>query len=56
MANLTGHPAIVVPAGFADGLPVGLMVTGPLYKEERVLQTAAAFETASEWRNKHPAL
>ena len=54
--NLTGHPAITVPAGFVNGLPVGLLVTGPLYKEERVLQVAAAFEAATEWRLKHPAL
>jgi Asp-tRNA(Asn)/Glu-tRNA(Gln) amidotransferase A subunit family amidase len=52
--NLTGHPAITVPAGFVDGLPIGLMVTGPLYKEERVLQVAAAFEAASAWHTKHP--
>ena len=45
--NLTGHPAIVVPAGFVEGLPIGLMVTGPLYKEERILQAAGAFETAA---------
>jgi Asp-tRNA(Asn)/Glu-tRNA(Gln) amidotransferase A subunit family amidase len=56
MSNLTGHPAITVPAGFIEGLPVGLMVTGPLYKEERVLQAAAAFEAATEWRTKHPVL
>jgi aspartyl-tRNA(Asn)/glutamyl-tRNA(Gln) amidotransferase subunit A len=43
-----------VPAGFVDGLPIGLMVTGPLYKEERVLQVAAAFEAASAWHTKHP--
>ena len=54
--NLTGHPAIVVPAGFVDGLPIGLMVTGPLYREERILQVAAAFEAATDWRHKHPAL
>jgi Asp-tRNA(Asn)/Glu-tRNA(Gln) amidotransferase A subunit family amidase len=45
-----------VPAGLVDGLPVGLMVAGPLYKEERVLQVAAAFEAATEWKSKHPAL
>jgi len=55
-SNLTGHPAITVPAGFVESLPVGLMVTGPLYKEERVLQAAAAFEAATDWRTKHPAL
>ena len=45
-----------MPAGFVDGLPIGLMVTGPLYKEERVLQVAAAFEAATDWHTKHPAL
>jgi Asp-tRNA(Asn)/Glu-tRNA(Gln) amidotransferase A subunit family amidase len=51
----TGHPAIVLPAGFVDGLPIGLMVAGPLYKEERILRVADAFE-AAEWRLKHPVL
>ena len=44
MTNLTGHPAVTVNAGFADGLPVGLMVTGRLYDEATVLAVAAAYE------------
>jgi len=52
--NLTGHPAITLPCGFASGLPVGLMVTGPLYKEERILEVAAAFEAATDWHTQHP--
>jgi Asp-tRNA(Asn)/Glu-tRNA(Gln) amidotransferase A subunit family amidase len=52
--NLTGHPAMTVPAGLVDGLPVGLMVTGPLFREDRVIQVAAAFEAATEWHTKHP--
>jgi Asp-tRNA(Asn)/Glu-tRNA(Gln) amidotransferase A subunit family amidase len=55
MCNLTGHPAITVPAGFVDGLPIGLMVTGPLFQEERVLRAAAAFEAATEWHARRPA-
>jgi len=55
-SNLTGHPAITVPAGFLNDLPIGLMVTGPLYKEDRVMQVAAAFEAATDWKSKHPAL
>jgi Asp-tRNA(Asn)/Glu-tRNA(Gln) amidotransferase A subunit family amidase len=53
--NLTGHPAITVPAGFIDGLPVGLMVTGPLFREDRVIQVAAAYEAATEWHTRHPS-
>lgn len=53
--NLTGHPAITLPAGFVDGLPIGLMVTGPLYDEGRLLEVAAAFEAATDWHTKRPA-
>jgi Asp-tRNA(Asn)/Glu-tRNA(Gln) amidotransferase A subunit family amidase len=56
IANLTGHPGITVPCGFVDALPVGLMATGPLYNEAVVLQTAAAFESATEWHAKRPPL
>lgn len=52
--NLTGHPAITVPAGFVDGLPIGLMVTGQLFKEDRMLEVAAAFEGATDWHTKRP--
>src|SRR5437899_1832909 len=45
-SNLTGHPAVTVNAGFADGLPVGLMVTGRLYDEATVLAVAAGYERA----------
>jgi len=54
--NLTGHPAITVPAGFVDGLPIGLMATGPLYGEDEILRVAAAFESASDWHTKHPVV
>ena len=33
MTNLTGHPAIVLPAGFVDGMPIALMLTGKLWDE-----------------------
>src|SRR5262249_4690674 len=44
--NLTGHPAVTVNAGFAERLPVGLMVTGRLYDEATLLAVAAAYERA----------
>jgi Asp-tRNA(Asn)/Glu-tRNA(Gln) amidotransferase A subunit family amidase len=45
-ANLTGHPGVTVNAGFASGLPVGLMATGRLYDEGTLLAFARGFESA----------
>ncbi len=55
--NLTGHPAISVPAGWTDaGLPVGLQIVGPWRDDERVLKVAAAYEQARPWRHLWPAM
>ncbi len=42
--NLTKNPSASIPCGTADGLPVGLMVTGPLYDDLGVLQACRAYE------------
>jgi Asp-tRNA(Asn)/Glu-tRNA(Gln) amidotransferase A subunit family amidase len=55
-ANLTGHPAVTVNAGFADGLPVGLMVTGRLYDEATVLAVGLAYERARGPLRERPPL
>jgi Asp-tRNA(Asn)/Glu-tRNA(Gln) amidotransferase A subunit family amidase len=52
--NLTGHPAIVVPAGFVDGMPISIMLTGRLWEEATLLRAAAAFEAATEWHSERP--
>jgi Asp-tRNA(Asn)/Glu-tRNA(Gln) amidotransferase A subunit family amidase len=54
--NLTGHPAAVLPAGFVDGLPVAIMLTGRLWEEATVVRAAAAFESATDWHAKHPRI
>jgi amidase len=43
--DLTGHPAISVPAGLADGLPVGMMIVGKRFDDATVLKVADAFES-----------
>ncbi|MFO8114925.1 MAG: Asp-tRNA(Asn)/Glu-tRNA(Gln) amidotransferase subunit GatA [Halorubrum sp.] len=45
--NLANLPAISVPAGEADGLPVGLQLVGPKFGEERVIRAASAVEDAN---------
>jgi aspartyl-tRNA(Asn)/glutamyl-tRNA(Gln) amidotransferase subunit A len=47
-ASLAGLPAASVPAGFADGLPVGLQLIGPALEDARVLGVAEAFQRATE--------
>jgi aspartyl-tRNA(Asn)/glutamyl-tRNA(Gln) amidotransferase subunit A len=52
--NLTGMPAISVPCGFSEGLPVGLQIMGPAFAEPLVLRVAAAYEAACAWRQQRP--
>jgi len=54
-ANLAGLPAISVPCGFVQGLPVGLQIVGPHFSEARVLTAAHAFQGASDWHTRIPA-
>ena len=56
MTNLTGHPAVVMPAGFVDDLPIGVMLTGKLWDEATILRAAAVFESGTDWHKRHPAL
>ena len=48
-ANLHGNPAISIPAGFVDGLPIGLQVVGRHYSEPLLLDLALAVERARPW-------
>ncbi|MCM2415484.1 amidase [Streptomyces sp. RKAG290] len=54
-ANLTGQPAISVPAGLtSDGRPVGLQIIGRHLADATVLRAAAAFERAAPWAHLRP--
>ena len=54
VTNLTGNPAVVVPCGFVNDLPVAIMFTGGLYDEVSPLRVALAFERATQWHTMHP--
>ena len=47
--NLTHHPAMSVPCGMSDGLPVGMMLVGRHYDEPSIYRAAFAFEQAADW-------
>jgi Asp-tRNA(Asn)/Glu-tRNA(Gln) amidotransferase A subunit family amidase len=48
--NLSGHPAVSVPAATASiGIPFGLQIVGPRYRDDLVLEFAAAWEQARPW-------
>jgi aspartyl-tRNA(Asn)/glutamyl-tRNA(Gln) amidotransferase subunit A len=55
--NLTGHPAISLPAGFhSDGLPVAIQLVGRRNEDQRLLRVAAMFEAARPWEARRPCL
>lgn len=49
--DCTHHPAMSIPCGMVDGLPVGAMLIGKMYAEETIYQAAAAFESGVDWRS-----
>jgi aspartyl-tRNA(Asn)/glutamyl-tRNA(Gln) amidotransferase subunit A len=54
--NVWGLPAISVPCGFTkSGLPIGLQIAGPCWREDLVLSLAHAYEQVTAWHQRHPA-
>jgi aspartyl-tRNA(Asn)/glutamyl-tRNA(Gln) amidotransferase subunit A len=51
-----GLPAASVPCGLVDGLPVGLALVGRRFAEATVLRAAHAFQRATDWHERRPAL
>jgi aspartyl-tRNA(Asn)/glutamyl-tRNA(Gln) amidotransferase subunit A len=55
--NVTGHPALAIPTGFAaSGLPIGLQIVGRPFDEPTVLRIGAAYEAVAQSTGKRPQL
>ena len=54
--NLTGSPALTVPCGFSDGLPMGLQLAGRPFDEVTVLNAGYAYQQATEWHKRRPPI
>jgi len=52
--NLAGLPALSVPAGFGDGMPVGLQIIGDYFAEQRLLNVAHQYQLHSDWHARVP--
>ena len=52
--NLAGLPAISIPAGFSNGLPIGLQVIGNYFAEARLLNIGHRYQQVSDWHTRSP--
>jgi len=54
--NIAGIPAISIPVGFVDNLPVGMQIMGKPLSEETLLRIAFAYEQVTDWHKRKPPL
>ena len=54
--NLAGLPAISVPIGFSDGLPMGMQIIGPHMGESKILNVAHQYQTKTDWHLQSPQI
>lgn len=54
--SLAGIPTISVPVGFSNGLPVGMQLTAPSFKEQEILNLAHCFQKLTDFHQKYPQL
>src|ERR1700751_151776 len=52
--DITHHPAMSLPCGMVDGLPIGLMLIGRHFDEMTIYRAAHAFEQSGDWKKMRP--
>jgi aspartyl-tRNA(Asn)/glutamyl-tRNA(Gln) amidotransferase subunit A len=55
-SNLAGLPAMTVPCGFVNGLPIGLQIVGPAFSENRVIAFGREFQRRTNFHQRHPVV
>ncbi|MFF7707040.1 Asp-tRNA(Asn)/Glu-tRNA(Gln) amidotransferase subunit GatA [Pseudomonas sp. NPDC007930] len=53
-ANMAGLPGLSMPAGFVDGLPVGVQLLAPYFQEGRLLNVAHRYQQVTDWHSRSP--
>ncbi|MDD1777230.1 MAG: Asp-tRNA(Asn)/Glu-tRNA(Gln) amidotransferase subunit GatA [Candidatus Helarchaeota archaeon] len=56
IANITGMPAISIPCGFSDGLPIGVQLMGNLLQEDLLLRISYKIQQETDYHKKKPSL
>jgi aspartyl-tRNA(Asn)/glutamyl-tRNA(Gln) amidotransferase subunit A len=54
--NIAGLPAVSIPCGFANGLPVGMQIIGKHFNEQTILNIGFAYQQATDWHLKRPTI
>lgn len=52
--NLAGIPALSVPCGFSNGLPIGMQIMGPHLSEDTLLKISHLYQSETDWHTKRP--
>jgi Asp-tRNA(Asn)/Glu-tRNA(Gln) amidotransferase A subunit family amidase len=52
--NFTGHPTASIPAGFTNGLPVGMQIISDRYADDMVFRVSAGYERLQPWIDQYP--
>ena len=55
-ANLAGIPGLALPAGFIDGLPVGMQIMGPRFSESLLFRVGYHYQQLTDWHKKKPRI